>query len=184
MPEMRLLRSLTNAIEHATWLDPIMRIDERVVRTVARSPRVRALLHGVPLGHPLHPLLVQVPLGAWMSAAVLDAIPGAQRAARRLVGTGIVSSGAAIAAGFVDWSDLDPEQQRTGWVHAMTNTTALMLYVWSWRERRAGRHGKGRMLALAGLTVVSAGGYLGGHLAYRQRAGVSRHGEVPFSEDS
>ncbi|WP_066516413.1 DUF2231 domain-containing protein [Curtobacterium ammoniigenes] len=153
------------------------------MRAVIRSKSLRAVLHGEPLGHPAHPLLVQVPLGAWISASMLDLVPGGGRPARHLVGAGLLASGGAIAAGVVDWSDLDPEQQRTGWVHAAINTTALALYAASWRDRRNGRTGRGKLLGFAGLLVVSGGGWLGGHLAYRQRAGVSRHGEVPFSED-
>lgn len=182
MPEIRVFRRLTDAVEHASVLDKAVDIDRSVVKAFAKPKALRQLLHGVPFGHPLHPLLVQVPLGAWTSAAVLDLIGGKgnARAAKTLVGVGLVSSGSASVAGYVDWSELDREQLRTGWVHQAVNWVGISLYGLSWMQRKRGNHGAGKVLGFAGLAVVGVGGYLGGHLAYRQRAGVSLHGEVPF----
>ncbi|MDR6170215.1 putative membrane protein [Curtobacterium sp. SORGH_AS776] len=182
MPEIRAFRRLTDAVEHASVLDKAVDIDRSVVNALAKPKALRQLLHGVPFGHPLHPLMVQVPLGAWISAAVLDLIGGKgnARAAKTLVGVGLVSSGSASVAGYVDWSELDRAQLRTGWVHQAVNWVGISLYGLSWMQRKSGNHGAGKLLGFAGLAVVGVGGYLGGHLAYRQRAGVSQHGEVPF----
>ena len=76
MPEIKALRRVTEAIEHASVLDAAVDFDRKVVTAFARPRAVRQLLHGVPFGHPIHPLMVQVPLGAWISAAVLDLIGG------------------------------------------------------------------------------------------------------------
>ncbi|PCN46770.1 hypothetical protein Csp2054_15470 [Curtobacterium sp. 'Ferrero'] len=182
MPEIRAIRRLTDAVELAGVLDKAVDIDRSVVRALARPRVVRQLLHGVPFGHPLHPLMVQVPLGAWISAAVLDLVGGKgnAKAAKTLVGVGLVSSGGATAAGYVDWSELDREQLRTGWVHQAVNWVGITLYGLSWAQRRRGNHGTGKLLGFAGLAVVGVGGYLGGHLAYRQRAGVGTPDDVPF----
>lgn len=182
MPEIRAFRRLTESIEHASVLDKAVAVDRAVVDALVPSSSVRRLLHGVPFGHPLHPLMVQVPLGAWISAAVLDLLGGKgnARAAKTLVGVGLVSSGGATAAGYVDWTELDREQLRTGWVHQAVNWIGISLYGLSWMQRKRGNHGAGKLLGFAGLVVVGVGGYLGGHLAYRQRAGVSASGEVPF----
>ena len=182
MPEIRALRRLTESIEHASVLDRAVDLDRKVVRALARPRALRQLLHGVPFGHPVHPLMVQVPLGAWISAAVLDLIGGKgnAKAAKTLVGVGLVSSGSASLAGYVDWSELDREQLRTGWVHQAVNWVGISLYGVSWWQRKHGNHGAGKAFGFAALAVVGVGGYLGGHLAYRQRAGVSDHGEVPF----
>ncbi|MFJ3379979.1 DUF2231 domain-containing protein [Curtobacterium sp. NPDC090217] len=182
MPEIRALRRLTESIEHASVLDTAVDIDRKVVEVLAKPEGLRRLLHGVPFGHPIHPLMVQVPLGAWISAAVLDLLGGKgnAKAAKTLVGVGLVSSGSASVAGYVDWSELDREQLRTGWVHQAVNWVGISLYGFSWLQRKRGNHGAGKLLGFAGLAVVGVGGYLGGHLAYRQRAGVSVQGEVPF----
>jgi nitrite reductase/ring-hydroxylating ferredoxin subunit len=63
-------------------------------------------------------------------------------------------------------------ERRVGLVHALVNDVALMLYVGSWRARRKGRRAKGTALGLAGLSVLSVGGWLGGHLAYANGVGV------------
>ncbi|MBT2502651.1 DUF2231 domain-containing protein [Curtobacterium sp. ISL-83] len=184
MPELPLLRRLTESIEHASVLDKAVDLDVRVVRAFAKPKALRQLLHGVPFGHPLHPLMVQVPLGAWISAAVLDLVGGTgnAKAAKTLVGVGILSAGGASTAGYVDWSELHREQLRTGWVHQAVNWTGLTLYGLSWMQRKRGNHGAGKLLGFAGLGVVGIGGYLGGHLAYRQRAGVGTPEHVPFDD--
>ncbi|PZE27946.1 DUF2231 domain-containing protein [Curtobacterium sp. MCBD17_028] len=180
MREIRALQSLTSAIEHASVLDKLIDVDVKAVKALVQPDALKQLLHGVPFGHPLHPLMVQVPLGAWLSSALLDLLPGTHRSSRTLVGVGVVSAGVATTAGLIDWSELDREQQRTGYVHAVVNGTAMTLYGLSWWQRKRGNHLRGKALGMLGLVVVSGGGYLGGHLSYRQRAGVSEHGEVPF----
>lgn len=140
---------------------------------------VRDLLRGRWLGHPLHPLLVQVPMGAWLSAGVLDLLPGTERAGRVLVGTGVLAALPAALAGWTDWADTRPEQQRTGVVHAAANSLAVGLYAASFVARLRGRRWRGRALGYAGMTAASVGGMIGGHLAYRQAVGVNKAEPVP-----
>ncbi|MEU6237913.1 DUF2231 domain-containing protein, partial [Kitasatospora sp. NPDC047058] len=130
----------------------------------------RDALHGVWLGHPLHPALVQVPIGCWFSAGLLDAT-GERRAADVLVAAGLVTVGPAALAGWVDWAKLDPPRRRTGLVHAVAVNSGVLLYAGSLLARGRGRRTAGRLLGWAGLTAVSAGAALGGHLAYRLAAG-------------
>ncbi|MFJ4775712.1 Rieske 2Fe-2S domain-containing protein [Streptomyces sp. NPDC088762] len=164
-------------LEQASFPDPLIRVVRRAVRAVPLGP-VRDVLHGRPLGHPAHPLLVQVPLGTWLSAAVLDLLPGQRRAAHVLVGTGLAAAAPAAAAGWADWAELPPEQARTGLVHALANSAGVLLYAGSFIARTRGRAGRGKALALAGLAAVGAGGALGGHLAYRQAAGANHAEQV------
>ncbi|MBB0243893.1 Rieske 2Fe-2S domain-containing protein [Streptomyces alkaliphilus] len=143
--------------------------------------RVRDLLHGRPIGHPAHPLLVQMPIGAWFSAGVLDLLPGEgrRRAARTLVGVGTVAAAPAAWAGWADWAELHRQQMRVGLVHAAGNVAAVGLYAASWATRRAGRHTAGRVLGWTGFTLVGITGALGGHMAYRQASGANHAEEVP-----
>ncbi|MCZ7434714.1 Rieske (2Fe-2S) protein [Streptomyces sp. WMMC1477] len=135
--------------------------------------RGRDALHGKWLGHPVHPLMVQVPVGSWLSAAALDLVPGQRRGAGVLVALGLAGAGPAAVAGWVDWAELRPGQQRVGLVHAACNIGAVGLYAGSLVMRLRGRHAKGRLLGFAGLSLISAGGALGGHLAYRQAVGAN-----------
>ncbi|WP_306211516.1 Rieske 2Fe-2S domain-containing protein [Actinoplanes sp. RD1] len=168
-----MLRQTITRLEKSAALDPVSDRLQGAVESAAKPGRLRDLLHGTVVGHPVHPVLVQVPVGSFLSAAVLDVVPGQRRAATLLIGLGVASTGPAIAAGLVDWASLAKDQQRVGLVHATANTVALGLYAGSLAARWSGRWGLGRFLAYAGLSVAGAGAYLGGHLSYKQGAGVN-----------
>ncbi|MEO3753307.1 Rieske (2Fe-2S) protein [Streptomyces sp. B6B3] len=165
-------------LEGAAVLDPVA---ERLRRWVRALPlgQARDALHGRWLGHPLHPALVQVPIGAWTSAAVLDLRPGQRGAAGTLVAVGLGGAAPAALAGWVDWAELHRQQTRVGLVHATFNIAAIGLYAGSLAARIGGRDRAGRLLGFAGLTAASAGGALGGHLSFRQASGANHAEEVP-----
>ncbi|GAA3344209.1 DUF2231 domain-containing protein [Amorphoplanes nipponensis] len=133
-----MVRQTISRLEQASALDAVSDRLQGVVQSVIKSRRLRDLLHGTWLGHPLHPVLVQLPVGAFMSAAVLDALPGQDRAATTLIAVGTAGATPAIAAGFVDWSSLSRDQRRVGLVHATANTVALGLYAGSLAARLSG----------------------------------------------
>ncbi|WP_434613318.1 Rieske 2Fe-2S domain-containing protein [Arthrobacter sp. A5] len=178
---MRTLSLLTavERLEDAKQLDPLAGVVRGLVKKAVRPRWLRDVLHGVPLGHPLHPLMVQVPLGAWISAAVLDCLPGAEKQAAVLVGLGLATAGPSALAGYVDFSELHEQHQRIGVIHSTANAAAVGLYSVSLFQRLTGKPGGGRMLGFLGLGVVSAGGWLGGHLAFRQAAGANHAEDVP-----
>lgn len=161
-------------IEQASGLDRIGDRLQRAVQATLRPQRVRDLLHGVWLGHPLHPAMVQVPVGAWISTAVLDVMPGQRRAATTLCAVGTVSALPAAVAGLNDWAALARDQRRIGLVHAASNSVGLAFYAGSVAARMSGRHNLGRTLGFLGLSAASMGAYLGGHLAYKQGAQVNQ----------
>jgi nitrite reductase/ring-hydroxylating ferredoxin subunit/uncharacterized membrane protein len=167
-----MLRTLVDRLERAEVLDRPGGVVLKAVTTVLRG-KVRDVLHGGWLGHPLHPAMVTVPIGAWLSATVLDALQVRGRAPTILVGLGSAAAVPTAVAGLNDWSSLSREQRRMGLVHGATNTVALACYVSSFVARLRGNEAAGRRLAYAGMTVASAGAYLGGHLTYRQAASVS-----------
>ena len=120
----------------------------------------------------MHPVLVQLPIGLWTSAWVLDLIGlGKTRAARSLVGLGVLSALPAVASGVSDWVDTDEAEARVGGVHATTNSAALACFSVSWFRRRGGHH-SGVFWSTLGATFATAGGFLGGHLAYSLGVGV------------
>lgn len=168
------VRGFLTKLEQASALDGVGDRLQRLIQATIRPRRVTDLLHGVWLGHPLHPALVQVPIGAWMSAAILDLLPGQRRAATALIGVGTASALPAAITGLNDWAALSREQRRVGLVHALSNTTGVALFAGSLAARLYGLHRAGRTLSFLGLAMVSAGAYLGGHLAYKQGAGVNQ----------
>lgn len=160
-------------LEEARALDPVSDRLQSAVTAVFRPRRLRDFLHGTWLGHPLHPVLVQVPVGAFVSAAVLDLLPGTRRAATTLIAVGTAAVVPAVAAGWVDWSTLSKDRRRVGLAHAAANVVATGLYAASLVERLRGRGPRGRALSFAGLSVAGIGAYIGGHLSYARGAGMN-----------
>lgn len=165
------MTALTHRIERAHTLDRIAKPLTTAVGRLVRPRAVRNLLSGSWLGHPLHPLLSDLPIGAWTMAAVLDTVD--TPAADVLVGTGIATAVPTAAAGLNDWSDTYGEQTRVGLVHATANTTALGLHLASLVARRRGDRGLGKALSLTGCAALLLGGYLGGHLTFVKAVNVN-----------
>jgi uncharacterized membrane protein len=158
-------------IESATGLDgPAAAVQGWLRRSVPSGP-VEDTLHGAPIGHPLHPLLVQLPIGAWVCAIAADLL-GEPDAARKLTGVGCMTALPAALAGGVDWTSTDGAARRVGLVHGVANDAALMVFWMSWRARRRGSRARGLLWSLVGGGLVGAGGWLGGHLAYSLGVGV------------
>lgn len=170
----QILDRAAATIERATWLDPVAEAVAKIVKRVVPRGVARDAASGTPLGHPLHPALVAIPVGSWSAALYLDVLGGKRhrRAARRLVGLGNLAAVPAAVAGASDWADTKGAESRVGLVHALLNDVALTLFVGSWWARRRGRPIKGVALSLAGSGVMSAGAWLGGHLAYGLGVGV------------
>lgn len=183
-------------LEAQEWLAPV---EERLQRAViaafesagSAGTALKNFLHGVWLGHPLHPVLTDVPLGAWTAAFVLDLMEARAPRARAqqyaagadtCIAVGIAGAVGSAVTGLTDWSATDGAPRRTGLVHAALNTTALALYAGSLLLRRRGKRPEARALAFAGAGVVTAAAYLGGTLVYRERVGVD-HSESPPAGD-
>lgn len=159
-------------------MDGISRQAQAGLRRALRRGRMDRVLRGSWLGHPVHPILIVGPIGTWLSASVLD-IGGQRDAARTLVAAGLVAAPATVVAGLADWSDMPGPQRRTGTLHAATNVVASGCYLASYLCRRRGAHTAGAALAAAGLLGLSAGGAMGGHLAYALGGGVHRWQQAP-----
>jgi uncharacterized membrane protein len=101
--------------------------------------RARNALHGVWLGHPLHPVFTNVPVGAWTTALAMDAAaqgdPGMRRAATFAIGVGLVGAVGAAVTGLTDWSETDGQSRRVGLLHGLLNVTATALFTTSYVER-------------------------------------------------
>jgi nitrite reductase/ring-hydroxylating ferredoxin subunit len=178
---------IVSRLEQAKGLDRFVELGQRAARQLPPG-KVRDGLNGVWLGHALHPVLVQAPLGTWLSAAVLDSWqcidawrgvdgrPGAEQAARRLAAFGVLAAAPAALAGAADWSEQHEQQMRVGVVHLLAVTAAAGLYGAS---LAAGDPARGRRLRFAGLAVAGAGGLLGGHISFRQAGGVNHAEAVP-----
>lgn len=167
------LMGILDRVADVPSFDKVIEPARKVVISVLRPDAVKDFLHGTWLGHPLHPVLVQVPIGTWTSAGVLDAVPPMRPAATLLIGTGIAAAVPAALAGAADWSEQEPGVRRLGAIHALANTVALGLYVGSLAARARGRGTLGRLLAYGGLGFATGSAAIGGHMSYAQSSGMS-----------
>jgi nitrite reductase/ring-hydroxylating ferredoxin subunit/uncharacterized membrane protein len=168
------LRSAVSGIAERSELDAPADAIAGLVRRAVPDGAVKDALHGTWLGEPLHPVLTDVTIGAWTSAFVVEIVGGraGRRAARTLIGVGVLSALPTAAAGLTDWLELGPEERRVGLVHLGVNTAALGLYAASYLARRRAEPVRGFVLGLLGAGVATVGAHLGGHLVYGRGAGV------------
>lgn len=171
---MRPFDDLTS-LERAEWLDRPAAAVRSVLQRVLRHQGVKDALHGVWLGHPLHPGAAQFALGAFTSAATLDTLRGSRSASSQLIIAGLAATVPTVASGWADWGDAHEDQQRVGLVHAAANGTAVALFVAALAARARGR--SGRLPSVAGGVVAGVGAVLGGHMGYRQALGAN-HAEA------
>jgi uncharacterized membrane protein len=141
-------------------------------------PVVTALRGNEWLGHPLHPVVVAVPIGAWVVGAWYDAKSAAtgdsrdEYAADGALRLGIAGAVVSAVTGAVQYLDTRGAVRRETGVHAALNNLALGLFVGSAALRRRGRRPLARRLSNAGLGVVGLSGFLGGDIAFRHGVGV------------
>jgi uncharacterized membrane protein len=172
------LNALVARLESVEQLDRPGSVARRVVNAQLGDGAAKDVLSGAWLGHALHPILTDVPIGTWTSSVLLDwfAADDSAPAADRLILSGLLAAGATFASGWSDWADAEQHHaavRRAGLVHAATNGTATALMIGSYLARKRGARGRGKLLALAGSAALGAGGWLGGHLSYTLGAGVT-----------
>ena len=154
---------------------------DRLSAVVSAPPALRRVLAGEPFGHSAHPMLVQIPIGPWVSAGWLDRVPRTERSATVLIAVGIAPALPAVAAGLVDHGTLGRRAERVAVLRAAANTISLACQVASLRDRLTGRPRRGRWIGFAGTTTLSVGGVLGGHLDHRSAAGALNGASSPVA---
>ena len=165
------LDDFAGAIERAEVLDPTADKITSVAKQIFGPRTVTTVASGTPIGHPLHPLLVAVPIGSWTSAAIFDLL-GDDDGARRLIGLGVLAAAPSAATGTNDWMSTSGGERRIGLVHAILNWVAIASYSASWLARRRGHRGSGVAWSLVGASTLGVSGWLGGHLSYALGVGV------------
>jgi nitrite reductase/ring-hydroxylating ferredoxin subunit/uncharacterized membrane protein len=183
------------AIEKQEWLEPIAdRLQEKIAAALdddgAIGPAVGNILHGTWLGHPLHAVLTDVPIGCWTAAAVFDALEkttGSRiigRTADAAITVGLIGATAAALAGLADWSKIGRDRaRRVGLAHGLLNVAATACYAVSLCLRRHHSREAGRRFGLAGFMVANVSAYLGGYLVYSEKIGVDHTAGFSPPED-
>jgi uncharacterized membrane protein len=177
-PPRRLLRAI-QGLEGDQTFDGAARVVDQAAARVAGRSRVGSILRGDWLGHALHPVLSDLPLGCWTAAAILDLTTSRRGnpVAQRLIATGLLFAAPTAAAGLAEFGTLtDQRSRRVAVVHAAGNAVAMGLYLVSWRARRHGHHLVGKAASTLGGVAAIGTGYLGGHLSFVLGAGGGERG--------
>lgn len=163
---------LLGKLERAQPLDAAVTAAEPLASRLMSGRKIPSIIRGDTTGIPLHVILTDAPFGTWWSAVFLDFFEdeGSRRAARRLVGLGVVAAVPTALSGWATWSGKDRALKRVGVVHAAANAAATIVYGASWAARSRGRHQLGVGLARAGAVLLLVSGFLGGHLSSGRHA--------------
>jgi nitrite reductase/ring-hydroxylating ferredoxin subunit len=162
----------------AAVLDPAADVLQAAAKSLPKP--VRNVLDGVWLGAPLHPALTDVPLGSWSAAATFDALDllrgedSLADAADAALALGVLAAVPAALSGINDWSYLRGDSKRVGTVHALVNTTGLVLNVASFALRRSGRRDLGRLMSGVAYGGALFAAHLGGELSFGLGVRVNR----------
>lgn len=150
--------------------------------------KVADWLHGTWLGHPLHPMLTDITVGAFTLATLFDVIAAArgarfaEKAADTLISAGSLSAVATAISGIADFSTVEKPAMSSATMHALLNSVNLGLYLISLRDRRNGKRARGVFFSSLALALLAASAWLGGHLVYAHRVGVDRSQEISGPE--
>lgn len=189
---MELLETM-DVIDQQHWLDPAGDTVQRAVTTVLThdNPTGKKLdnfLNGTWLGHPLHPVLTDIPVGAWTVGLTLDGLesfagradlaPGADAATV----IGFIGALGSAVTGLAQWQYTIDRPRRLGLAHALLNTSATALYGASIVCRLTGRRGAGKVTALIGYGITAVSAYIGGDIVYTHRIGVNHAPEEPLPD--
>ena len=174
----KALSEAVSGLEQSQVFDGFGEAVSGAVQKLTGPDGVKNLLSGSWLGHALHPVMTDLPIGLWLSGVTLDLLGDndAEGGADLLVALGNLAALGTAATGLADWSDSFGPEKRLGIWHGLANTAGLSLMTGSMLARKSGARGLGKMLGLAGLGVAGASAYLGGHLVFSRGMGVQRAG--------
>ena len=168
------VREVVERIGDIKALDRVGKVVGATFDRFVKPGKGKDILAGTWLGHPLHPVLTDVPIGTWTSSFLLDVLGGkrSRGASDALIAIGVVTAVPTAVAGLADWTDTGGRTRRVGMAHAIGNITATGLFAASLAARRRGRRAIGFALSALGMGVSSASAYLGGHLTFGKGIGV------------
>jgi nitrite reductase/ring-hydroxylating ferredoxin subunit/uncharacterized membrane protein len=171
-----------DTIAKQDWLESAADPISKAIRDLFPGEAGRAVknaLHGTWLGHPLHPVLTDIPVGAWTLAMVFDALDGLggskdlRAGADVAVGIGLLGALGSAITGATDWSETDGRARTIGLLHGLLNVGATALYATSFFMRKSRKQrSQGIAFSMLGYAIASASAYLGGHLVFGEQIGV------------
>jgi nitrite reductase/ring-hydroxylating ferredoxin subunit/uncharacterized membrane protein len=173
-----LSRFLTRMMDaQAIWTRPLGNLTYRFAHWLFdKMPWVRDLLSGRWLGHPLHALLTDAPIGILFLSLVFDVASMHEAAVWALV-LGILAMGGAALAGFADYATTDGKARERATLHSTLMVIALVAYAFSavLRLTSGPASTMAIVLSFVAFGILAAGAYVGGDIVYVLGNMVSRH---------
>nr|HET6903158.1 Rieske 2Fe-2S domain-containing protein [Ktedonobacteraceae bacterium] len=171
-------------VENQTWLDVLSNPFQSWLLKLFGQPgepnrKIKNMLNGTWLGHAIHPMLTDIPLGAWTGTTLLDiaALAGENKdienSADLTLVLGLLGAGGAAVTGITDWSDLDGTDRRVGMMHGLLNGSITVMYLVSLIMRRTGQRRAGVALSTLGYLTSLFSAYLGGEMVFAKGVGVN-----------
>lgn len=132
-------------------------------------------------GHPIHPMLIPIPIGLWIFSLVSDLFSLAPNASENwqtvayfTMAGGIVGAFVAAVPGIIDMLSLPPHNKRIALTHMSINAVVIILYLVNlWQRSHDDASLLPLWLSLAGIGLLGASGWLGGKMVYEHGVGVS-----------
>lgn len=184
-----IMKSVLELLDKQEWLDKTGEAIQPVILDAFKAggetgSEIKNALHGKWLGHPVHPLITDIPIGAWTTAAVLDVMELAgnkkyKDGADAAVNIGLLGAAGSAVTGITDWTGTTSIERKTGLLHGLLNAGATALYVTSYFLRKNKKtRTTGIALSMLGYGVTAFAAYLGGELVYNKQMGVN-HTAIP-----
>lgn len=171
-------RAVNGVLDGQGWADGLGAFLQKVYLAVLRPvPFVKDLLHGTWLGHALHPVITDVPVGALTVALFLDLI-GQADGAKWATLIGVLGMVGSALTGIADYTGTDGKTRRYGTIHSLFMVLSLAFYQLSVLVRFdviAGTHQVALLLAIPGYLLLAAGAYIGGEIVFGLGYMVDRH---------
>lgn len=175
---------IDEVVENQTWLDKLAVPIQNWLLQFFGQPgqpnrKLKDLLNGTWLGHALHPVFTDIPVGAWSSTTLLDLAwlnnedDGIARGADLTLLLGLAGATGAIVTGVTDWSDLVGTDRRVGLMHGLLNGGITLLYLTSLLLRLTGQRRTAITLSTTGYLTTLFSAYLGGELSLAKGVGVN-----------
>ena len=171
-------------VEHQSWLKSLATPFQNWLHAFYGKQdgpmyKVKDAIDGTWLGHPLHPILVTIPLGAWTCTTVLDLFSlgsedaALERGADATLWIGLVGALGAIPTGVTQWSDIEGPDRRVGLFHGLLNGGIGLLNLTSGILRLTGRRRAAVALSTTAYLTAMFTAYLGGELSFAKGIGIN-----------
>ncbi len=182
-----------DVVENQTWLDKLADPIQNWLLKIFGQPgqpqrKLKNLLNGTWFGHPVHPALTDVPVGAWSATLLLNLAwlgkesDGMANGADLTLLLGLIGAAGAAVTGVADWSDQVDVDRRVGLLHGLLNTGITVTNLASLIMRRTGRRRAGIALTTLGYAATIFSAYLGGEMTLGKGVGVN-HGAFEGGSD-